>query len=339
MINGMIKYNRMELGFYLTALGGNPIDRLVKLINGTSDSGYAGCSFLSDDWFQYVASTNGNKLIYVSNGQIVKANSYNSRLDDDIIKRYSHRPLEEDLLAFALNNKNADYLLDIVNDYLREEVIRLFDAEREAMTRIYTVINEDYEPLYNLDVTYEEQHSGTDTKTISGTESGTDGDTGTSTNVRSGGETLTKSGSEATTYAGGETRHDNTGSNTTTANSVYAFDSVNALPNDGSVVNHNKSESTEYNNRSDTTAFNNRQDSTSYNNLTDQRTDNLSHSHSRTSSGSEGFAHGEKITTRRFGNQGITKSTELLDDEIRTWSRIDFLQYVSDMVVKRITTI
>ena len=163
MINGMIKYNRMELGYYLTALGGNPVDRLVKLVNGTSDTGYSGCAFYDDAWFKYLAGSNGNKLIYVSNGQIVRANSYNSRIDDDIIKRYSHRPLEEDLLHFALNNKNANYLFDIVNDYLREEIIRLFDGERESLTRIFAVINEDYEPLYNLDVTYEEQHTGTDT--------------------------------------------------------------------------------------------------------------------------------------------------------------------------------
>ena len=403
------KYSKINLGYYLDkpepVTGG--YDRAVTLIDGVSDSRYAGASYLDDDWFKYLAGSSANKSTFITlnpNG-VNKCLKANSRLDDDILKRYGYRVLFADLL---LDYKDLGEAVgkELLNEELADRVKELFETKREAYNRIFEVINEEYEPLYNLDVTYEEQHSGTDSTGSSGsntsslTRTGDDSikKTGTEKLANAGSEAMTYAGSEKTAYAGSESMTysgsektayagsesmtysgaeitaDGTGSQTVTNNSVYAFNSVDPVPESHSETLHEKTESKTYDDREDTKSFNNREDTKSFTNREDtksfddredtksflNRTDTKSFNNredtttyntvdkteynsgqstsgSHTDSGT--FTHGEKIVTKRYGNQGITKSTELLIDQINTWTNIDFIHYVADEIVRKISTI
>lgn len=403
------KYSKINLGYYLDkpepVAGG--YDRAVTLIDSTGDSRYAGASYINDDWFKFLAGSSANKSTFITlnpNG-VNKCLTANSRLDDDILKRYGFRVLFADMLL-DYKELGEEAGNELLNEGLADIVKELFESKREAYKRIFDVINEEYEPLYNLDVTYEEQHSGTDTTGSSGSTTGSltrTGDdslkkTGTEKLANAGSEAMTYSGSEKTAYAGSEsmtyagsekttyagsesmsytgseTTADGTGSKTITNNSVYAFNSTDPVPESHSETLHEKSESKTYDDREDTKSFNDREDTKSFTNREDtksfddredtksfiNRTDTKSFNNredtttyntvdkteynsgqstsgSHTDSGT--YTHGEKIVTRRFGNQGITKSTELLIDQINTWSNIDFIHYVADEIARKISTI
>lgn len=420
------KYSKINLGYYLDkpepVTGG--YDRAITLIDGANDSRYAGASYTADDWFIYLAgySTNKSTFITLNPNSVNKCLKANSRLDDDILKRYGYRVLFADLI---LNYKELgdEVGKELLNEELADRVKELFETKREAYKRIFEVINEEYEPLYNLDVTYEEQHSGTDTTGSSGSNTSSLTRTGDDSLKRTGTEKLTNAGSEAmtyagsektaysgsesmtyagseittyagsesmsyagtesTTYAGAEITADGTGSKTVTNNSVYAFNSADPVPESHSETLHEKSESKTYDDREDTKSFNNREDTKSYDdredtksyddredtksfnnredtksyqnrtdtksfnnredtttyNTTDKTEYNSGQSTSGTHTDTGSYTHGEKIVTKRYGNQGITKSTELLIDQINTWTNIDFIHYVADEIVRKISTV
>ena len=411
------KYEKINLGYYLDkpeAVSGG-YDRAITLIDGTSDSRYSGASFVDDDWFSYIASYGPNKSTYITinpNG-VNKCLKSNSRLDDDIIKRYGYRVLFADMLL-DYKELGEEAGKELLNEALADIVKEVFETKREAYNRIYSVINEEYEPLYNLDVTYEEQHSGTDTSGSSSSTAGSltrTGDdtikttgtektgyagsektaytgtektgyagsektayTGSEITAYEGAESTAYTGSETMAYDGSEITADGTGAKTVTNNSVYAFNSLDPVPESHSETLHEKNESKTFDDRTDTKSFDSREDTKSFDDRTDtksfenredtksfqnredtksftNREDTLTHntnnkteynsseSTSGTLTGTGSFTHGEKVVTRRYGNQGITKSTELLNDEIATWTLIDFVHMVSNDIVRQISMI
>lgn len=404
MIRPFRKYDISQIGYYLSILTttDNNVNRAVTLIDGVNDSRYAGCSFVNEDWFEYIASLGKNKELYLDNGHLRQCQKANSVLDDNIMKRYGSRyMLPDDYEIFNEHLGNED-LIDMLNSLYAQYLIEIFEEYNESFKRIYDVILQEYEPLYNLDVTYEEQHSGTDTTvnegsrtdttTYSGSEtdahsgtdtltksgSETDARTGTETTTFSGSEkdehkgtdTITKTGSEATASTGHDDFQDQAGAHTETVNTTYAFDSVNGVPEGKSRTENGRDERTTYG-RTDTTTYTDRQDATGYNSsntksFTD-REDEIEYNTSDTksftdrqdatlynSSSTKSFAnrqdatanlhadsgsvtHGEKIVTKRYGNQGVTRSDELASAEIAFRDKLSFLNMVADRVVQRIS--
>ena len=404
MIRPFRKYDISQIGYYLSILTttDNNVNRAVTLIDGVNDSRYAGCSFVNEDWFEYIASLGKNKELYLDNGHLRQCQKANSVLDDNIMKRYGSRyMLPDDYEIFNEHLGNED-LIDMLNSLYAQYLIEIFEEYNESFKRIYDVILQEYEPLYNLDVTYEEQHSGTDTTvnegsrtdttTYSGSEtdahsgtdtltksgSETDARTGTETTTFSGSEkdehkgtdTITKTGSEATASTGHDDFQDQAGAHTETVNTTYAFDSVNGVPEGKSRTENGRDERTT-SGRTDTTTYTDRQDATGYNSsntksFTD-REDEIEYNTSDTksftdrqdatlynSSSTKSFAnrqdatanlhadsgsvtHGEKIVTKRYGNQGVTRSDELASAEIAFRDKLSFLNMVADRVVQRIS--
>jgi len=404
MIRPFRKYDISQIGYYLSILTttDNNVNRAVTLIDGVNDSRYAGCSFVSEDWFEYIATLGKNKELYLDNGHLRSCQKSNSLLDDNIMKRYGFRyMLPNDYEIFNEHLGNED-LLVMLNSLYSQYLIELFEEYNESFKRIYDVIMQEYEPLFNLDVTYEEQHTGTDTTvnegsrtdttTYSGSEKdehkGTDSLTksGSETNARTGTETtsfegsekdehkgtdtITKTGSEAKASTGHDDFQDQSGAYSETVNTTYAFDSVNGVPEGKSRTENGRNERTTYG-RTDTTSFTDRQDATGYNssntksytdrqdeieyntsdalsfsNRKDETTYNSSNTKTFTNrqdalqnyhADSGSVTHGEKIVTRRYGNQGVTRSDELAAAEIAFRDRLSFLNMVSDRVAQKIS--
>ena len=338
MIRPFRKYDISQIGYYLSILteSGNNVNRAVTLINGVNDSRYAGCSFVSEDWFEYVAGLGKNKELYLDNGHLLMCQNYNSRLDDNIMKRYGYRyMLPSDYEIFNEHLGNED-LLVMLNSLYAQYLIELFEEYNESFKRIYDVILQEYEPLYNLDVTYEETHSGTDSTVSEGSHTDTTTYSGSEKDEHKGTDTITKSGSEANASTGHDDFADQSGAHTETVNTTYAFDSANGVPESKSRTENGRSERTTYG-RTDTTTFNNRQDATAFNSSNTKtftnREDETVNVHGDTSS----ITHGEKIKTRRYGNQGVTRSDELANAEITFRDKLSFLNMVSDRVALKIS--
>lgn len=336
------KFNKTNLGYYIdkpTAVIGG-YDRAITILASVTDPRYTGASFVDDDWFKYIAGATTHRSIYIATKPVKVVSrclSFNSRLDDDIIRRYGFRELLPDLLL-DYRELGEDAGTELLNDALADITKEIFETKRESYKRIFDVIKAEYEPLYNLDVTYEEQHSGTDTEGIDTATDTSRAKDGEDTYSKGGTEATTYAGSEAMTYAGSETTADNEGSNNTTNNSTYAFNSVDPVPESKSVVNFDKSETKSFDNRSDTKSFNNRSDTTTYN--TEDSTEyGSSETESLTTATDRTYTHGEKIKTRRYGNQGITRSDELVRAELELRKEIDFVHMVAEEVAKQLSII
>ena len=338
MIRPFRKYDISQIGYYLSILteSDNNVNRAVTLIDGVNDSRYAGCSFVSEDWFVYLATHGKNKELYLDDGHLRQCQKSNSALDDNILKRYGYRyMLPKDYELFNEHLGNEDLLL-MLNTLYGQYLIELFEEYNESFKRIYDVILAEYEPLYNLDVTYEEEHSGTDSTVSEGSHTDTTTYSGSEKDEHKGSDTVTKSGSESNASTGHDDFADQDGSHTETTNTTYAFDSVNGVPEGKSRTDNGRSERTTYG-KTDTTTFNNRQDATSFNSSNTRsftnRQDELENIHADSST----LTHGEKIKTRRYGNQGVTRSDELASAEITFRDRLSFLNMVSDRVALRIS--
>lgn len=318
------RFKRDNLGYFIdrpTAVIGG-YDRLITILLGASDPRYAGASFLSDDWFTYVAGATTHKSIYVTKdpkgvGRCITANS---RLDDDIIRRYGFRILLPDLLA-DYHELGDTYGAELLNDALADITKEIFESKRESYKRIYDVVYSDYEPLYNLDVTYEETHSGTDTEGIDTTQD--------STREKDGSDTHGKTGTETTTYSGSENTKDNANSGNETNDYTYAFNSADPVPEKKSTVAFNKDETRSFSGRNDQIVYN----------TSETMGYGSEETESATIATDRSFTHGEKIKTRRYGNQGITRSDELVRAELELRKEIDFLHLVADDIAKQISII
>ena len=335
------RYNKTNLGYYLdkpTEVSGG-YDRAITVILNPNDLRYFGASFTEDDWFKYIAAATTNHSLYLTElpRAVNRCITANSRVDDDLIRRYGFRVMLPDLFA-VYHEMGEEVGTDFLNDYFADSVIEIFDTNREAFKRIFAVINEEYNPLYNLDVTYEETHSGTDVEGIDGTTNTSRALEGSHITEYKGSESNAKTGNDALTYEGTETNKDGVNSKTTTNVSTYAFNSSAPVPESLSETDHDTETIKSYTDRADRTTYNST-DTLSFTNRKDETSTDDSETTDITTATDRSFTHGEKITTKRYGNQGITKSTELLDDEIRAWSNIDFVHYVTDLIAHKISMV
>ena len=96
-----------------------------------------------------------------------------------------------------------------------------------------------------------------------------------------------------------------------------------------------REDTTTYNNVKDETSFNQREDTKSYNNVKDSRTftnrkDKTTYSSGNTNT--RNLSDTEHIEHRRFGNIGVTKSTDLIDSQRETVLFDFFKKLVHDCV-------
>lgn len=338
MIRPFRRYDISQIGYYLNILteSGNNVNRAVTLIDGVNDARYADCNFVSEDWFKYIAGLGNNKELYLDNGHLRMCQKYNSRLDDNIMKRYGFRymlPNDYEILNEHIGNED---MIVMLNSLYSQYLIELFEEYNESFKRIYDVILQEYEPLYNLDVTYEETHSGTDSTVSEGGHTDTTTYSGSEKDEHKGTDTITKTGSESNASTGHDDFADQSGAHTETINTKYAFDSTNGVPESKSRTENGRNERTTYG-RTDTTTFNNRQDATAFNSSNTKSFTNRQDETENTHAESSSITHGEKIKTRRYGNQGVTRSDELANAEITFRDRLSFLNMVSDRIALRIS--
>lgn len=334
------RFKKIHLGYYIdmpTAVTGG-YDRAITILTGAADPRYTGASFLDDDWFKYIAGATTHRSMYIATNPVKVVSrclSFNSRLDDDIIRRYGFRELLPDLLL-DYRELGEEAGTELLNDALADIAKEIFETKRESYKRIFDVITAEYEPLYNLDVTYEEQHSGTDTEGIDTATDTSRAKDGEDTYSKGGTETTAYAGSEATTYAGSEKTADDEGSRNTTDNSTYAFNSADPVPESKSIVTFEKSETKSFKDRTDTKSFNGRSDTTTYD-TEDTTAYGSTETESSTIATDRSYTHGEKIKTRRYGNQGVTRSDELASAEMEFRQKVDFVRMVSEEVAKQMS--
>ena len=228
-------------------------------------------TFLTEDWFTFL---NAAKVEYSGNTLYT--------IEQMIMQQYGHHNIleeyyENELYDGSLDNCTDDQFNSYVETELKQAVIDLFNAKNVEYKKIYAMSTAEYNPLYNVDGTTVEVHSGTDTNTNSGTDrtaltgtdtlthSGTDttshsgydsqGKTGTEATGRTGSDSVTltgddtvkSSGTDQVANSGTDTKR-NTGTQTTVdsnsdtiTNKVAAFDAVSGVEDTSSTTAYGKS--------------------------------------------------------------------------------------------------
>lgn len=220
------KYHKNELGYLM----GYTIDvneyitqpyQLIKDNNGE----WLTAPFINDDWFTYIntASVINRNVIDIENNTFVNVNNvtYKPTITDDyIFVNYGHRIIFEDIFYSIKDYDFAPVSYDtsinaliLERSILREMIYNLFVNKRENYKRIFDVIHAEYNPLYNVDGTTIETHSGTDTTTHGGDDETKH--TGTDTTTHGGSDTVADSGTDTTNsdvypFDGNETDRDKT---------------------------------------------------------------------------------------------------------------------------------
>ena len=224
--------------------------------------------------------------------------------------------------------------------------------------KLYNLLSLEYRPIENYRMTETESIShnveseltdtGTNTVTDTGTdttvETGTDTvtDTGTDTTVETGSITVTDTGTDTTVETGTDTVTDtgtvsNAGTNSA-SNSVYGFNSANAVNSDATTGNNSDTETRNLT-RQETKNLNTQETrnlekeetrsvtSQETKNLTSQETKNLTSQETKNLTSQETRnLQSAKIETgenerelTRFGNIGVTTTQQMMKQEIELW--------------------
>lgn len=219
--------------------------------------------------------------------------------DDMIWQYFSEREL------FCTDKFDPRDQEETYKNILRSFSINLKTKARQY-DRMYNATQQDYNPIYNVDAYEYEDRTLDQTGTQQHTKTGTDSTT------RTGSETDTKAGKEANTRSGNETNAP-TGSDTeTTSNTTY--DSAAFLDREKKVTEPGVTQTTTYNDVKDETTFTDRVDTHEYDQVKDENSYNTSDLDNRN------LKDKEAIVKRRYGNIGVTKSSELVRDEMNTWA-------------------
>lgn len=248
-----------------------------------------------------------------------------------IVKMFANRELIiEDFLIFDNIEKwkNGEFLNDILIEEIKDTIDILFLTKQRSYEMMYNALNEEYNPLWNVDGTEELEYTkdNTGTQINENTKSGNLTDnviyngTETNTNVKSGNLT------DNVNYVGKE--NDTKTGNTTNQTSPY--DSDNFYNTNKENYNNIKSE-LEYLNRAD-----NRTET--YNDVTDtntksfaSRSDNRTETYNNIKDSAEredDLREEYKETKTRKGNIGVTKSQELALSEIDLRNKYSFIEIV-----------
>ena len=235
----------------------------------------------------------------------------------------------------------TDTYINTVED-INDAILLLHDLFTEwvqnrqhAFSKMYAALVAEYNPLWNVDgvegLITKTTHTGTNTNAKSGTDtvagSGTDtvASSGTDTDTLSGIDTfdhdVTK---DETTRTGNETNAD-TGTDTT-RRSVATFDSNDdAVPYNAEGVTHGKTTTTTYNNVKDARIVD-AQDKTTYGKVDTVaygKTDTTTYGKTDTTTYNSSNTETRNLVDEylemkiRQGNIGLTKSTELVESEMR----------------------
>ena len=164
--------------------------------------------------------------------------------------------------------------------------------------KMYEVFKAEYNPLYNVDAWETEERKLDQTGTDTYEKSGND------TNTKSGSIDTEKAGKEATTRTGSESLS-HTGSDTT-VNQKTTYDNSSFFDTDKSTITPGVQDTTTYNNVKDETQFTGRKDTEKFNNVSDRMEYGSQNLNTRD------LHDREFIEKRRYGNIGVTKSSELL---------------------------
>lgn len=248
-----------------------------------------------------------------------------------IVKMFANRELIiEDFLIFENIEKwkNGEFLNDVLIEEIKDSIDVLFLTKQRAYEMMFNALNEEYNPLWNVDGTEELEYTKDNTgkQTNENTKSGnlTDNVTyngsETNTNVKTGNLT------DNVNYVGKE--NDTKSGNTTNQTSPY--DSDNFFNTSRENYNNVKNE-LEYLNRAD-----NRTET--YNNITDTntksfttRSDNRTETYNNVKDSAERNDYlNEKYKEKkiRTGNIGVTKSQELALSEIELRNKYSFIEIV-----------
>ena len=194
---------------------------------------------------------------------------------------------------------NTDNMDATVSQILFAFTINLRTNSRKY-EKMYKVFMSEYDPLYNVDA-----HEFED-RTLAQTGTDTNQKSGDDTSVKSGNFELEKLGSEAATRTGNEqlshTGYDTEESQKTT------YDDSTFRDTDKVTTTPGVTDTTTYNSVADTTTFTGRKDKTTYNNVQDKTT------YGSADTNTKDLLDTEHIERRRYGNIGVTKSSELLID-------------------------
>lgn len=228
-------------------------------------------TYVNEDWFTFL---NGAKVEH--SGQTLYT------IEQVISQQFGHHNIleeyyENELYSGSISNCTDDQFNSYVETELKQAVIDLFNAKNVEYKKLYAMSIAEYNPLFNVDGTTIEVHSGTDTNTNSGTDrtaltgtdtvshSGTDtvshsgydsqGKTGTEATARTGADTIGLSGDDTVKSTGtdsvantGTDTKRNSGTQTTAdtnsdtiTNRVSAFDAVSGVEDTASTTAYGKS--------------------------------------------------------------------------------------------------
>lgn len=197
---------------------------------------------------------------------------------------------------------NTDNMDTCVTDIILAFTINLRVNARKY-EKMYKVFMADYEPLYNVDAyEFEDRtldQTGSETNAKSGDD--TSKKTGNIENEKLGKESSTRTGSETMSHAGADV----------TINQKTTYDSSSFYDTDKSTITPGVTDTNTYNNVKDETQFTGRKDRETFNNVTDKMEYNSQDQNVRD------LHDAEHIKRRRYGNIGVTKSSELLVDSMR----------------------
>lgn len=258
----------------------------------------------------------------------------------------------------------------VINNIKRSFAIFL-KSKNYTYSKLYETTVLEYNPLYNVDGTEitdrsliqggnnEHKLSGSDTTSYSGEEintlSGTDTTaySGTEANTLSGTDTLAYSGSEANAKSGYDSDVGTGGDTDTT--SVTTFDSAGTFHDTDKVYQAAGTTDTHNYNSTDTKSFTDREDSTTYgktdtksfedreDSVTYGKTDTKSFdkredstTYGKTDTETRNLYDEEHTELRRFGNIGVTKSTDLIDSQ-RSTVLFDFFKTVCHDCINLVT--
>ena len=194
---------------------------------------------------------------------------------------------------------------ETIRNILRSFAINL-KTQARRYERMYNVTQQEYNPIYNVDAFEKENRVLDQTGTDKHTKSGKD------INIRSGNETDTKAGKETNIRSGSQTDTP-TGSDTETTSNT-TFDSAAFMDREKKITEPGVTNTTTYNDVKDESSFTNRVDTHTYNQVKDEQNYNSADLEDRN------LKDEEEIIKRRYGNIGVTKSSELVRDEMNTWA-------------------
>lgn len=197
---------------------------------------------------------------------------------------------------------NTDNMDTCVTDIMLAFTINLRVNARKY-EKMYKVFMSDYDPLYNVDAyEYEDREldqTGTDTRNKTGDDTAVK--TGNIETEKLGSESSTRTGSETLSHAGSDV----------TVNQKTTYDNSSFFDTDKSTSTPGSTDTTTYNQVKDKTDFTGRKDREKYNDVSDKMEYNSQDQETRD------LHDREKITRRRYGNIGVTKSSELLIDSMK----------------------